>query len=1214
MKGFEPFCHNAMEQEKKQVPDNAEEQNVIRQYLLGTLGDEEKMREIEENLLVDDDFAESLATAENELVEDYLDGRLSESENKRFAEFFLFSEYGKQKLRLTQNLRKYATQSKTQSTNETSEKKVGFWDWLFLPAIVHFAVLILLVLGVGFAGWRIFLYQSNEEKGLAYLRAAYRGQRLIESRTTAGFDYAPLINTRSTEPVSAADEKARSQAAILLIEASNDSQSSESHHALGLLCLTEKKFDLALKEFNLALTFAPNDARLRSDTGAAYLEKASLAASDGKGHEFLENANSALSHLDTALKLDGNLLEALFNRALILQKMHLPGQAREAWAKYLEKDSTSPWAEEARRNLQELDSQKSQNLSADELERAFLNAFRRKNPIEANQLISQNRELVKEKYLPQKLAMSFVDASSTEKEEYLQALIYTGQLEEKNIGDSFAKDLAIYYTELSGSDLESIKQAHIFVRKSYQLCLSGKYKNSAEEARRAREIFLRVGNIYEARLSEFLVVYCLIWSNQIRESIPLAEQLMNSSSEESYKWLLSNTLYWLAAAYRTTGDRGKAKSNYKKCLTLAEEIEDDQVLQKILISFAKQNNFVGLRKESLNFLQQAFEKGGRATELSLREKWRTYSDGVELLATNNLNSLAKAVSLENLQLAKGLEETFFFYSQLDAGIVHMRSGDFEESRSLLHEVEQNAETKTEGAEQIELLGKSFLTLAALEIKLNNYLQAANFYDEALRVVGKSEYPFFLYQIQKGRLLTNISLNNEAQIEEEITNTINLAETYREKISEEQERSSFFNDQQDIYDIAIAENFKRGRYEQAYNYLENSNSRSLLDWIKKGVNVKEEKKKIEITFNENTTPLQLNEIQSQMPEQVQILQYAILENKILIWLVTKNNIAVVSSEISSEKLNEKVAAYTKLVSSISGRNQEESKKLAHELYEILLAPIISKLDPEREICLIPHKILFHLPFAALNAPDGTAFISQFNFFYSPSANVFLLSTENARRKSSLTTESLLSVGNPRFDREEFKELANLPEAENEALEIKQFYPVKQSLIGQEATKTAVQDNIGNVEIIHFAGHYQVKHGEPLFSGLLLTRTTSGADPENGILTNAELTGLQLARAKLVVLSACETGVEQYYNGEGLVGLSRTFLAAGAPLVVASQWKVDSEATSKLMKRFHFFRRQEKLSTSAALRRAQLEMAESTDIRVNQPYFWAAFATYGGYAEF
>jgi CHAT domain-containing protein/tetratricopeptide (TPR) repeat protein len=1210
---------------EKEMNENSNEQAAVREYLLGTLRDAVEIRRLEEKLLLDDDFEEQLFIAEDELMHEYLSDALNETEREHFLQFFLISPERNERLRLIGNLKKYAaSRAGVEEVKKSSPKKTDWLDWRGLSASPawRFAAVALLVVGVGFSIWlmqrQIARPESDIDKGLAQLRLAYRGQRPTESRTTADFDYAPVSQTRGKTPEPAAEKiRARARAERLLLDASENASDAAAHHALGLFYLAEKKFDEALTEFNRALELAPDNAKLHNDVGALYLEKANLAARDEKLPEVPENLNASLRHLERALELNGNLSEALFNRALVLQKMPLANQAREAWEKYLEKDSTSPWADEARRQLQQLESQKSPNLSADQLEQAFLVAFNRKNETEAGRLISQNRELIKGKYLPQKLAGSLVAASGGEKNERLQALIYAGDLEEKNIGDSFAKDLAAFYAKISDADSERLKQAQASMQNSYRRLLNGDKKSEvAAEAARARQLFLQAGDVYEAKLSEFLIVYCLIKTEgQMKNSLSLAGEIVNFSRRSNYKWLLANTLFWLAEAQRGTGDRAQAKVNYKHCLTLAKEIKDSQVLQKIFVTLARQNIFFGQNRLALDYLQQALNDAGEAQWLSPRERWRTYSEGVEIMASVRLYSLAKAISLENIQLARDLKAAeFIVYSQLDAGIVHAQAEDFNEARTWLNEARQNAETSLEGTDRKECLAKSLLTLGYLERKLKNYSQAEIFYDEALSVVENAEFPFFLYEIRKGRLLTDISLNKQAEIEEQIAKTIDLAENYRKQIRSEREQISFFNNQQDIYDIAVANEFKQARYERAYNYLETSNSRSLLEWISKGVNIEENGKEIEINFNEQTVPLRLDKIRAQMPARVQILQYAVLENKVLIWLVSKDKFTVVASEIEAEKLSEKVEAYIQMVSVRNNQKPEEEKVLARELYDWLIAPVVNQLDPAREICLIPQKILFHLPFNALTAPDGKRFLAQFNFFYAPSANVFLLSTEKARQKSALTDESLLSIGNPRFDRNEFKDFQYLPEAEDEAREIMQYYPHSQKLIGAEAVKTAVQNSLQNAEVVNFAGHYIVKPGEPLASGLLLTKTGDGENSGDGVLTNAELISQKLPQIKLVVLSACQTGVERYYNGEGLVGLSTTFLKAGAPMVVASQWQVDSGAAAELMKKFHFLRKQEKLSTTAALRRAQLEMMETPDGSYRQPYFWAAFAAYGGYAEF
>jgi CHAT domain-containing protein len=141
------------------------------------------------------------------------------------------------------------------------------------------------------------------------------------------------------------------------------------------------------------------------------------------------------------------------------------------------------------------------------------------------------------------------------------------------------------------------------------------------------------------------------------------------------------------------------------------------------------------------------------------------------------------------------------------------------------------------------------------------------------------------------------------------------------------------------------------------------------------------------------------------------------------------------------------------------------------------------------------------------------------------------------------------------------------------------------------------------VIHFAGHFVANQRLPGNSKLLF----AGSD-----LRSAELAGYKLPNAKLVVLSACETGFERYDKSEGAIGIARTFLALGAPLVVASQWKVDSEPTKNLMVAFHRNRKELGLSSAESLQRAQLEVFRSE--QTSAPFYWAAFSLFGGYANY
>jgi CHAT domain-containing protein len=143
----------------------------------------------------------------------------------------------------------------------------------------------------------------------------------------------------------------------------------------------------------------------------------------------------------------------------------------------------------------------------------------------------------------------------------------------------------------------------------------------------------------------------------------------------------------------------------------------------------------------------------------------------------------------------------------------------------------------------------------------------------------------------------------------------------------------------------------------------------------------------------------------------------------------------------------------------------------------------------------------------------------------------------------------------------------------------------------------------VDVVHFAGHFLPNGQSPGNSKLLFA---------GGDLRSSELSAYKLPKAKLVVLSACETGFERYNKSEGAIGIARTLLAMGAPLVVASQWQVDSEPTKDLMIAFHRNRKEKGLTTGESLRWAQLELLSKTETQA--PFYWAAFSLFGGYANY
>ncbi len=160
---------------------------------------------------------------------------------------------------------------------------------------------------------------------------------------------------------------------------------------------------------------------------------------------------------------------------------------------------------------------------------------------------------------------------------------------------------------------------------------------------------------------------------------------------------------------------------------------------------------------------------------------------------------------------------------------------------------------------------------------------------------------------------------------------------------------------------------------------------------------------------------------------------------------------------------------------------------------------------------------------------------------------------------------------------------------------------------QATRAiATNGQLARFRIVHFATHGLLNSERPELSGLVLSLVDEHGRPQDGFLRLHEIYNLNL-RADLIVLSACQTALGKQIRGEGLVGLTRGFMYAGAERVVASLWQVDDLATAELMKRFYRAMLKEGKQASEALRLAQLEMLKQK--RWSAPYFWAAFTIQG-----
>ncbi|MBN2357598.1 CHAT domain-containing protein [candidate division KSB1 bacterium] len=343
------------------------------------------------------------------------------------------------------------------------------------------------------------------------------------------------------------------------------------------------------------------------------------------------------------------------------------------------------------------------------------------------------------------------------------------------------------------------------------------------------------------------------------------------------------------------------------------------------------------------------------------------------------------------------------------------------------------------------------------------------------------------------------------------------------------------------------------------------------------------------------PLQIDTIKALLPDSTGLIEYFLLHDKLIIWLVTSHSVQAVTTALTESQLDQDIFDLRH-----SLERQLSFDELAKRIYGYLIQPLEEKLARLNHLILIPHKKLHYLPFAVLHAGDKNYFAFNHTLSVSPSATIFGYCLKKGKIFLSKDEKQMdvLAFGNPDLgDPKLF-----LPFAEREVKSLQRFYPNVEYYLNQRASETQLIDSAADASLLLFSCHGMFDDANPLLSALLL----SPDDANDGRLEAHEIFSLQLDAA-LVAMSACETGLGTIRSGDEVVGLSRSFIYAGAASLMSSLWKVDDLATAVLVKRF-FRYLAEGYSRAQALQKAQKLVYEAVN---PYPAYWAAFTITGDF---
>jgi CHAT domain-containing protein/Tfp pilus assembly protein PilF len=341
----------------------------------------------------------------------------------------------------------------------------------------------------------------------------------------------------------------------------------------------------------------------------------------------------------------------------------------------------------------------------------------------------------------------------------------------------------------------------------------------------------------------------------------------------------------------------------------------------------------------------------------------------------------------------------------------------------------------------------------------------------------------------------------------------------------------------------------------------------------------------------STVLGIPEVQALLDEHTTLVSYFVLgESGSIAFIITTNGFETVKLPQATPENLLKALTDLGLWPSLA----DPYPQPLQDLHAWLVAPLEEHLSTA-QVGVIPHQLLHYVPFAALN--DGRSYFGdQYTLFNLPSASAYQFIMHNGQTASQINGRPALVFGNP--DTGELN-LSPLPHAESEAKIVAEMLQAP-NYTGVAASEEQFWQAANDADVIHLAAHGGYNSANPLYSAIYLG---SGGE-RDGLLEVHEIYSLDLSATDLVVLSACETNVGELSAGDEVVGLTRAFIFAGTPTVIASLWNVDDEATAILMASF-YSHLQAGMGKAEALRQAQMEAREEYP----SPYYWAAFVLSG-----
>ncbi|HVF59361.1 MAG TPA: CHAT domain-containing protein [Thermoanaerobaculia bacterium] len=974
------------------------------------------------------------------------------------------------------------------------------------------------------------------------------------------------------------------------------------------------------------------DPRVWSDLAGALMVRARRLDSPSDLLHAIKEARKAVAVPDPSP-------EALFNLALAQESLHLPRGAAKTWAIYLQQPDDPHWAAEGRAHRDRLESDRLRAAATawPLNKRRLPNVVRLGDPDAVTQLVAPFPGAA-QRYVEDEVLPAWARATERGEGQAPQHLAEAREIAAgiaRATGDRYLRDVVEVALEASDSagnpsTLQALVEGHAAFGQARQLERQIAAAGVEKQYRQASAALATAGSPLAASADVGIAVarYREAACPQVLAQL---QRLGETARRRGYESLLGRVLWVRGLCLSALGRFPEALEVYEEAFATYRRMGDYEGAANVRARLAGVARDLGEKElawrhawqalRDLRFVveieRQAYSLGEAAAAALVREEPQTallyQSESIDRLSEDLTPRQREDPLVPGLRLHLGI--ALRARAPILADLNRHRQATADVHRAIL----LFADASNEGVRRA-LLARAKEAEARTLLKGN--LQAA------IRVLkeGLSLYPpgqFGTYRATLQFLLARIHQRTgdadgaeeafKAGLEEigaEEQRVLDL----RKPGSSEQLWGPYFSRFSEAYQQLVRLLIDQGRHAEAFAYAERARALEPLDLV---LRLRSKPREFERLIAQRE-PLELAKVQAQLPAGTFLLDYYLLDRgrdgmddeELVVWIVWREGFELLRRRVGRREIQR----WAEVFQTTKEGDSERFIAGLEEAFTKLVGAPLQRLAGEgrraeiKRLVVIPDGGINGLPLAALRDPATNRHLVQdYPIEVAPSATLYVFSLLRDRQLRGEPASALL-VGNPTFDTEleSARGLGPLKWADREVAGIEPLYrPLAEVLESERATVDDFLRRARAKRVIHFAGHAVANPDVPSRSVLLLARSAT----HSGALTAEELlSGLELEKTRLVVLSACSSAGGGPIGPSGLAPLVRPFLAGGVPAVVGTLWNVRDAVAAELLESFHNHLAAGE-DAAGALREAQLEVIRKQSTKAELVLVWAPFQVVG-----